>query len=172
LVGRGFSGLATGLHAGVAISPSVVLGVDFQAYRTSLESLPTGKYRYKGSNDGEAPANNGGVRLTSTCSSCGDGAVNGQPFYVGPVNVLTLGPRLQFAPDPSNGFYGVVSAGYTFLEGVLTNRNATSFGARAGYKIGVTKAVGIGLELGGSTHTFRESTAVFGFGGAQLLLRI
>ncbi len=171
LVGTGFSGVQTNLHAGVSLSPSVTLGVDFQAYRTSLEYVGNGKYGYANAdNRYVSPPPSGGTRLTAATS--GDDAGGGSPFHAGPTNVLTLGPRLQFQGDPAQGLYGVVTGGVTFLEGVLTNQTGTSFGARGGYKIGLTRAVGLALELGGTAHRFEKSTALFGFGGLQLQLRL
>ncbi|HEU4536765.1 MAG TPA: hypothetical protein VFS00_21725, partial [Polyangiaceae bacterium] len=175
-VGSGFNGLATNLHASLALSPSVSFGLDFMAYRTSVEYVGAGKYGYESSDNRIiAPrAPQGGARLTAAGDNSGaPGDSSGaSPFHVGPVNVLTLGPRLQFAPDPARGFYGVVTGGFTFLEGVLDNITGTAVGARGGYKFGITKAVGLAVEVGGTAHRLGESTALFGFGGAQLQLRL
>jgi hypothetical protein len=175
LIGTGFNGLATNLHAGLSLSPSVVFGLDILAYRTSVEYVGAGKYGYENANNrviAPRTAPQGGVRLTAAGDNGGGDTSGASPFHAGPVNVLTIGPRLQFAPDPVRGLYGVVTGGFTFLEGSLNNITGTAVGARAGYRFGITKSVGFGLELGGSAHRLGDSTALFGFGGAQLQLRL
>jgi hypothetical protein len=174
LIGNGFTGVAANVYAGVLLNRMVLLGIDFDAYRSSLEHLGSGKYGYKGAdNPRVVPANadNGQPRLTAGCQGCAP-ALGGGTVASGPLNVLTVGPRLQFAPDPARGLYAAVTGGVTFLEGTLENRGAFALGARGGYRIGFSDQVGLALEAGTSAHRFSNSTSVFGFGSLQLQMRL
>ncbi|HEU4537099.1 MAG TPA: hypothetical protein VFS00_23420, partial [Polyangiaceae bacterium] len=169
LLGSGFSGPSIGAHVGVALTRSIAVGLDFSAYRSSLEYVGDGKYGYTADDNGRY-AN--GVRVAARCSTCPEGLPGGGYEQSGPLNVLTLGPRLQFAPDPARGLYGAVTGGVTFLEATIANRTGAAFGARGGYRLAVSEQVGVALELGGTAHRFSGSTSAFGFGGLQLQMRL
>jgi hypothetical protein len=168
LYGRGFSGLNIGAHAGVALTRSIALGLDFNAYRTSLEYVGDGLYGYKGADN---PRFVNGARLAAQCSNCGEMPGGGYE-QSGPLNVLTLGPRLQFALDPARGPFAALTGGVTFLEGVIDNRTGAALGARGGYRLAVSEQVGVALEVGGTAHRFSGATSAFGFGGLQLQMRL
>ncbi|HEU4405220.1 MAG TPA: hypothetical protein VFS43_08015 [Polyangiaceae bacterium] len=175
LYGNAFSGIAASVHAGVQVNPSILIGVDFDAYRTSVEYIGEGVYGYKGANNPRflpPGAQGGGARLTGACTNCKSTLGGGGYVQSGPLNVLTLGPRLQFSAKPSEGLYGAVTGGFTFLEGTLKNQNGMSIGARGGYRFALSEQVGLALEAGTSAHRFEKTTAVFGFGGLQLQLRM
>jgi hypothetical protein len=169
LIGEGFQGLGITVHAGLALSRTVSVGVQLDGYRSSVKYLGDGKYGYKG---GDAPPRGAaGVRLTAACAEC-QPQPEGGVLSAGPLSVLTVGPRLQFAPDPARGPFASVNGGLTVLEGPLANRAAAAFGAHGGYRFAASEQVGVALEVGGSAHRFAESTALFGFGGLQLQLRL
>ncbi|HEU4405221.1 MAG TPA: hypothetical protein VFS43_08020 [Polyangiaceae bacterium] len=169
LVGSGFSGPALGAHVGVSLTRAIAVGLDFTAYRTTIEHIGDGKYGYKADDNGRYV---NGVRVTAGCQTC-DRPQSGAGYPgEGPLNVLTLGPRLQFAPDPARGFFATVSTGVTFLEAIIANRTGAAFGARGGYRLGISEQVGVALEVGGTAHRFSGATSAFGFGGLQLQMRL
>lgn len=175
LYGTSFNGVTAGLHAGVQVSPAIMIGLDFDAYRTSLEYIGANTYGYKGAdNPYFLPKGVRGaeVKLTGSCTNCKQQSNGGGIVVSGPVNVLTLGPRLQFSANPSRGLYGAVTGGYTFLEGVLKNQTGMAIGARGGYRFPLSEQVGLALEVGTTAHRFEKTTSTFGFGGLQLQLRI
>ena len=175
LYGTSFNGVTAGVHAGVQVNPSILIGLDFDAYRTSVEYLGANTYGYKGANNPyflPPGARGAEVRLTGACTTCKQQSNGGGIVVSGPINVLTLGPRLQFSANPSRGLYGAVTGGYTFLEGVLKNQTGMAIGARGGYRFALTEQVGLALEAGTTAHRFEKTTSAFGFGGLQLQLRL
>jgi hypothetical protein len=168
LYGTRFSGLNIGAHVGVSLTRAIAVALDFNAYRSSLEYVGDGKYGFKGADN---PRFVNGARLAAQCANCQEASGGGYE-QSGPLNVLTLGPRLQFAPDPARGFFAAATAGVTFLEAVINNRTGAAFGARGGYRLAISEQVGVALEAGGTAHRFSGSTSAFGFGGLQLQMRL
>jgi hypothetical protein len=175
LVDDRFKGVTTELHAGVAMTPWLGVGLEFATFYDEVTRTVSGRFSFDSAN---APAPStaslaGGVgarRLAVECSGCGalpgGGAVVQQALHL-----HTFGPRIDFAPDPSRGVYGVLNSGLSVTQD-LTDRTGFVVGLRGGYRFALSRQVGFALEGGTSAQRYSGSYATFGFGGLQLQLRI
>jgi hypothetical protein len=149
------------LHAGVSLNRSWSVGFGISSVEMPIARNDAGVFVPTAGHLFNTP-----IHVQAECLKCALPASGGVVERM-PLNVLTLGPEVQFRPMGDDGpFLGAMTGIAAMPQ--LTSSIGGAVVARAGYRVEFAKVLAASVQAGVDGQVYSGSSALFPFAGVQL----
>ena len=149
------------LHAGVSLSRQWSVGFGVSSVEMPIVRTDAGVFVPSAGRVFGAP-----IQVQAECLNCKEPVPGGVVTRM-PLNVLTLGPEVQFRPMGADGPFVGAMTGLAAMP-QLTSSVGGAFVARAGYRLEFARVLAASVQAGVDGQIYSGSSALFPFAGVQL----